>query len=53
MRGYGLIHWIDLSTRSIRSEPVPDELAWNFIGGKGLGAKILYDFTDERTDPIA
>ena len=52
MRGYGLIHWIDLSTRSVRSEPVSDELAWNFIGGKGLGAKILYDFTDERTDPI-
>jgi aldehyde:ferredoxin oxidoreductase len=52
MRGYGLIHWIDLSKRSVRSEQVPDDLAWNFIGGKGLGAKILYDMTDEKTDPL-
>ncbi|RDD53340.1 MAG: aldehyde ferredoxin oxidoreductase, partial [Candidatus Korarchaeota archaeon NZ13-K] len=52
MRGYGLIHWIDLSERKVRSEPVPDELAWKFIGGKGLGAKILYDMTDANTDPL-
>lgn len=52
MRGYGFIHWVDLSEREVRSEQVPDELAWNFIGGKGLGAKILYDITDERTDPL-
>ncbi len=52
MRGYGLIHWVDLGERRVRSEPVPDELAWNFIGGKGLGAKILYDMTDASTDPL-
>lgn len=52
MKGYGLIHWIDLSERKVRSEPVPDELAWKFIGGKGLGAKILYDMTDANTDPL-
>ncbi len=52
MQGYGLIHWVNLSTGEQRSEPVSDDLAWNFIGGKGLGAKILYDITDERTDPL-
>jgi len=52
MIGYGLIHWVDLSKGRVKSEPVPDDLAWNFIGGKGIGAKILYDLTDERTDPM-
>ncbi len=52
MKGYGKIHWIDLSTGEYRSEPVTDELAWNFIGGKGIGAKLLYDLTDEKTDPL-
>jgi len=52
MKGYGLMHWVDLSAKRVRSEPVPEDLAWNFIGGKGLGSKILYDLTDERTDPI-
>ncbi|HHJ00756.1 MAG TPA: aldehyde ferredoxin oxidoreductase, partial [Candidatus Aerophobetes bacterium] len=52
MKGYGKIHWIDLSTGEYRSEPVADELAWNFIGGKGIGAKLLYDLTDEKTDPL-
>ncbi len=52
MKGYGLIHWIDLSTGKQKSEPVPEGLAWNFIGGKGIGAKILYEITDDKTDPL-
>ena len=53
MKGYGLIQWVDLSSGDQRREPVPDDLALKFIGGKGLGAKLLYDMTDERTDPLS
>ncbi len=52
MKGYGLIHWINLSTGKQKSEPVSDDLAWNFIGGKGIGAKILYEITDAKTNPL-
>jgi len=53
LKGYGLIQWVDLSSGDQRREPLPDDLALKFIGGKGLGAKLLYDMTDERTDPLS
>lgn len=53
MRGYGHLQWIDLSSGDQRREPIPDDLAWNFVGGKGLGAKLLYDLTNEKTDPLS
>ncbi len=52
MKGYGLIYWIDLSTGKQRKEHVSDDLSWKFIGGKGIGAKILYDITDAGTNPL-
>ena len=34
---------IDLSKKKIVKDPLPEELARNFIGGRGTNAKILYD----------
>ena len=33
---------VDLSTRSVASDPVPDEWLAAYVGGKGLGARYLY-----------
>ncbi len=52
MKGYGLMYWIDLSTGKQRREPISNDLAWKFVGGKGIGAKILYDITDAETNPL-
>ncbi|UCB46442.1 MAG: aldehyde ferredoxin oxidoreductase family protein [Spirochaetota bacterium] len=52
-KGYmGKILRIDLSTRKIETEQLSDEVALKFIGGSGLGAKILYEETDKETDPL-
>jgi aldehyde:ferredoxin oxidoreductase len=34
------------------NEPLDEELKNNFIGGRGIGSKILYDETSPSTDPL-
>lgn len=43
---------IDLTTEKVRIVPVPQWLKDNYVGGKGFGAKLLYDLLDEQTDPL-
>jgi aldehyde:ferredoxin oxidoreductase len=52
--GYmGQVAWVDLTRRSVEVKALDAGLAEKFIGGSGLGAKILYDHTDGRkTDPL-
>jgi aldehyde:ferredoxin oxidoreductase len=53
LKGYASkILRVDLSSSKIHIEDLKEELARQFIGGSGLGAKFLYDMTDERTDPL-
>ena len=40
---YEKIARINLTTGEIKSEPLDLETARKFIGGRGLGTKILYD----------
>ena len=42
---------INLSTGEIRVEPLDMEKAVRFIGGRGLGTKILYDEGVAKADP--
>lgn len=42
--GYvGKILWIDLTRRKCLSQSLPAELAYNYVGGYGIGGRILYD----------
>ena len=42
--GYaGKILRIDLSSQSVKEEPLPEELAKNYLGGAGFTIKYLYD----------
>lgn len=38
----GRLLWVDLSQRSIQEEPLEEESCRSFIGGYGLGAKMIY-----------
>lgn len=52
-KGYmGKILRVDLSTRKIETEELTDAVAEKFLGGSGLGAKILYEETSVETDPL-
>ncbi|MDI7259522.1 MAG: aldehyde ferredoxin oxidoreductase family protein [Thermodesulfobacteriota bacterium] len=53
LKGYiGKILHIDLSTLEGRIEDLNEAWAHQFIGGSGLGAKFLYEMTDEKTNPL-
>jgi aldehyde:ferredoxin oxidoreductase len=43
---------VDLSDGVIEREPVPDRWLARYVGGKGLGARYLYDRLDPGTDPL-
>ncbi len=52
-KGYmGKILRIDLSSRKIDTEKTTDEVVEKYIGGNGLGTKILYEETTKDTDPL-
>lgn len=51
--GYmGRIARIDLTQNRVTTRFFSDEVLRKYIGGSGLGARILYDETSEKTDPL-
>ncbi|MCR5087906.1 MAG: aldehyde ferredoxin oxidoreductase, partial [Oscillospiraceae bacterium] len=50
---YEKIARINLSTGEIKVEPLDLETAHKFIGGRGLGTKILYDEGVATVDPLS
>jgi len=53
MKGYaGKILRVDLSKGRVEEQALDEKVAKKFIGGSGLGAKILYDETGPETDPL-
>lgn len=48
----GKVLRIDLSSQSIDEEPLDQDLRERFLGGRGVGAKILYDSLSPGTDPL-
>ena len=42
----------DLTCRNARSVPLPGWLKDDFVGGKGFGAKLLYDLMPAGADPL-
>jgi aldehyde:ferredoxin oxidoreductase len=44
---------IDLTTRTVTSFPLDMEMARLFIGGRGLGARLLWDLVGPEVDPLA
>jgi aldehyde:ferredoxin oxidoreductase len=43
---------VELPAERVRSEPVPEQWYRRYLGGKGLGARYLYDELDADTDPL-
>ena len=54
MKSYmGNILRVDLTTGKVKIEPLPEELAKFYLGGRGLGAKILYDEVKPGIAPLS
>jgi len=43
---------VDLEREKITEQNVPEDVARNYLGGRGLGAKILYDELEPGIDPL-
>ncbi|MBI2847550.1 MAG: aldehyde ferredoxin oxidoreductase, partial [Chloroflexi bacterium] len=53
MPGYmGKNLWVNLTTGEIRSEAFDEKLYRNFIGGYGIGARIIYSRQKAGADPL-
>ncbi len=53
IKGYaGRVLEVDLSTRSFCFQPLDEEIARLYIGGKGYGTRLLYDRTEAGIDPL-
>ncbi|MGP8080352.1 MAG: aldehyde ferredoxin oxidoreductase family protein [Dehalococcoidales bacterium] len=51
--GYmGKLLWVDLSTGTIKEEALEERLCRDFIGGNGIGARILYSRQKSGIDPL-
>lgn len=52
--GYtGVLLFVDLGAQTWRTEPLDPGMARAFIGGRGFGARLLYDLVPARTDPLS
>ncbi len=51
--GYaGKMLFVDLSSGSIQEEVLPEKICREFIGGYGLGIRVLYERMKPRVDPL-
>lgn len=48
----GRILRVDLSTGKVETEPLKEEMAKQYIGGIGLGIRLLMDNSKPGTDPF-
>ncbi len=44
---------VNLATGDIKKSKIPEKLSRNYIGGRGISAKILYDEIDPTIDPLS
>lgn len=52
-RGFmGRVLWVDLTARTVTEEELPERVCRQFLGGYGLGVKILYDRMRPGVDPL-
>ena len=44
---------VDLNNKSFRIEQLPDSLAEEYLGGRGIGSKLLFDLQPGKVDPLS
>jgi len=45
--------YISLDDKKVTRKPIPDDLYREYLGGRGLGVKLLYDNLTPGTDPLS
>ena len=50
---FGKLLEVDMTNHTTTTRPIDNDFAYQYIGGSGFGAKILWDETGADTDPLA
>ncbi len=48
----GKILWVDLTTKQMKEEVLDEKMARDFLGGYGIGARIIFDRQKPGADPL-
>lgn len=48
----GKVLWVDLTHGNIHEEAVPEKMYREFLGGNGLGVRLLYERMEPNVDPL-
>ncbi|TAJ44955.1 aldehyde ferredoxin oxidoreductase family protein [Methanofollis fontis] len=53
MKGYAnRLLYVDLTGETVRPGPYPDDLKRDYLGGRGLGVRLLSEMIDASTEPL-
>ena len=53
IKGYmGKILWVNLSNGTVTEETPDESLFKNYVGGYGIGVRLLYDHMKPGVDPL-
>jgi aldehyde:ferredoxin oxidoreductase len=50
---HGKVLWIDLTKKEVKSVSYPQEWAKDYIGGRGLAVRLLWEYLPEGVDPLS
>jgi len=50
---FGIVLWVDLTNDTFREEEVPEKRYSQFLGGYGLGCRILYERMPSHINPLS
>ena len=50
MHGKALV--VDLTTKTTQEQEIPQKYYEQYIGGRGLGGRLLHDLVDPKVDPL-
>ncbi|MEM2058242.1 MAG: aldehyde ferredoxin oxidoreductase N-terminal domain-containing protein, partial [Thermoproteota archaeon] len=45
--------WVDLENKKVEYQELDEDIARKYIGGRGLGVKLVYDKVKPGTDPFS
>ena len=50
---HGKVLVVDLTNKTTQEQEIPQKYLEQYLGGRGLGARLLHDFVDPKVDPLS
>ena len=50
---HGKVLWVDLTNETFEEQELPEEMYRRYLGGYGLGCRLIYENLPAKTDPMS